>query len=176
MEIEGLLTYPVDYAEGTRVPLILVIHGGPMGVFTQTFTGSRGLYPVATFAAQGYAVLRPNPRGSSGYGKQFRMANFKDWGGGDYADIMAGVDKVITLGVADPKRMAVMGWSYGGFMTSWVIGHTDRFQAACVGAAVTNLWSFTGTSDILDFLPGYFGGEPWDNMKAYHKHSPMSRT
>ena len=174
LEIEGLLTYPVGYTKGTRVPLVLVIHGGPMGVFTETFIGSRGLYPIATFAGKGYAVLRPNPRGSSGYGKTFRMANFGDWGGGDYEDIMRGVDKAIEMGVADPKRMAVMGWSYGGFMTSWVVGHTDRFQAACVGAAVTNLWSFTGTSDILDFLPSYFGGEPWENPEAYRKHSPMA--
>ncbi len=174
LEVEGLLTYPVDFAQGTRVPLILVIHGGPMGVFTQTFVGQRSLYPIAAFSSQGYAVLRPNPRGSSGYGKQFRMANFDDWGGGDYQDIMAGVDKVIEMGVADPQRMAVMGWSYGGFMTSWVVGQTDRFQAACVGAAVTNLWSFTGTSDILDFLPGYFGGEPWEVFASYRDHSPMS--
>ena len=114
------------------------------------------------------------PRGSSGYGSEFRRANIEDWGGGDYEDIMAGVDHVIGMGVADPDRMAVMGWSYGGFMTSWVIGQTDRFKAACVGAAVTNLWSFTGTSDILDFLPSYFNGEPWENFEAYRKHSPMS--
>ena len=174
LEIEGLLTYPVGHEKGTRVPLVLVIHGGPMGVFTQTFTGARGLYPIATFAAKGYAVLRPNPRGSSGYGKAFRMANLGDWGGGDYQDILAGVDKAIEMGVADPKRMAVMGWSYGGFMTSWIIGRTDRFRAACVGAAVTNLWSFAGTSDILDFLPFYFDGDPWEAFDAYRKHSPMS--
>jgi dipeptidyl aminopeptidase/acylaminoacyl peptidase len=173
-EIEGLLTYPLGYQEGRRVPLALVIHGGPMGVFTETFIGARGLYPIATFAMEGYAVLRPNPRGGSGYGLEFRKANFDDWGGGDYEDIMAGVDHVIEMGVVDPDRMAVMGWSYGGFMTSWVIGQTDRFKAACVGAAVTNLWSFTGTSDILDFLPGYFNGEPWENFDGYRKHSPMS--
>lgn len=174
MEIEGLLTYPVGYKAGTRVPLALVIHGGPMGVFTETFIGARGLYPIAAFAAEGYAVLRPNPRGSSGYGLKFRTANINDWGGGDYEDIMSGVDHVIEMGVADPDQMAVMGWSYGGFMTSWVVGQTDRFKAACVGAAVTNLWSFTGTSDILDFLPGYFHGEPWENFEGYRKHSPMS--
>jgi dipeptidyl aminopeptidase/acylaminoacyl peptidase len=174
MEIEGLLTYPVGHKTGTRVPLALVIHGGPMGVFTETFIGARGLYPIATFASEGYAVLRPNPRGSSGYGIKFRTANINDWGGGDYEDIMSGVDHVIEMGVADPDQMAVMGWSYGGFMTSWVIGQTDRFKAACVGAAVTNLWSFTGTSDILDFLPGYFHGEPWENFEGYRKHSPMS--
>ncbi len=173
-EIEGLLTYPLGYQEGTRVPLALVIHGGPMGVFTETFIGARGLYPIATFAMEGYAVLRPNPRGGSGYGLEFRKANFNDWGGGDYEDIMAGVDHVIEKGVVDPDRMAVMGWSYGGFMTSWVIGQTDRFKAAGVGAAVTNLWSFTGTSDILDFLPGYFNGEPWENFDGYREHSPMN--
>ena len=173
-EIEGLLTYPLEYREGVRVPLALVIHGGPMGVFTETFIGARGLYPIATFAMEGYAVLRPNPRGGSGYGLEFRKANVNDWGGGDYEDIMAGVDHVIEMGVADPDRMAVMGWSYGGFMTSWVIGQTDRFKAACVGAAVTNLWSFTGTSDILDFLPGYFNGEPWENFEGYRQHSPMN--
>ncbi|HUG81697.1 MAG TPA: S9 family peptidase [Bryobacterales bacterium] len=174
MEIEGLLTYPVGYRQGTRVPLALVIHGGPMGVFTETFIGARGLYPVAAFASEGYAVLQPNPRGSSGYGLAFRVANVNDWGGGDYEDIMSGVDRVIEMGVADADRMAVMGWSYGGYMTSWVVGQTDRFKAACVGAAVTNLWSFTGTSDILDFLPGYFKGEPWENFEGYRKHSPMS--
>jgi dipeptidyl aminopeptidase/acylaminoacyl peptidase len=174
LEIEGLLTYPVDYVEGNKVPLALVIHGGPMGVFTETFIGARGLYPLAAFSADGYAVLRPNPRGSSGYGKSFRVANFNDWGGGDFDDIMAGVDEVIEMGIVDPTRMAIMGWSYGGFMTSWAIGQTERFQAACVGAAVTNLWSFTGTSDILDFLPDYFGGEPWESFEAYRKHSPMS--
>ena len=174
MEIEGLLTYPVDYVEGKKVPLALVIHGGPMGVFTETFIGARGLYPIAVFSANGYAVLRPNPRGSSGYGKSFRVANFGDWGGGDFDDMMAGVDEVIEMGIVDPTRMAIMGWSYGGFMTSWAIGQTERFQAACVGAAVTNLWSFTGTSDILDFLPDYFGGEPWEAFEAYRKHSPMS--
>ena len=101
LEIEGLLTYPVGYEKGKRYPLLLVVHGGPMGVFTQTFTATAGLYPVAAFAARGYAVLRPNPRGSSGYGKKFRYANYGDWGGGDYQDLMAGVDHVIDLGVAD---------------------------------------------------------------------------
>jgi dipeptidyl aminopeptidase/acylaminoacyl peptidase len=119
-------------------------------------------------------VLRANPRGSSGYGKKFRHANYNDWGGGDFEDIMAGVDHVIALGVADSERMAVMGWSYGGYMTSWVITHTGRFKAAAVGAGVTNLWSFTGTADIPGFLPDYFSGEPWDAFEAYRKHSPMS--
>ncbi|HVQ36379.1 MAG TPA: S9 family peptidase [Pyrinomonadaceae bacterium] len=174
LEIEGLLTYPVAYQAGRKVPLLLVIHGGPAGVFTQSFlAGNRGVYPVASFASQGYAVLRVNPRGSSGYGQKFRFANIKDWGGGDYQDLMTGVDHVIAMGVADPGRLGVMGWSYGGFMTSWVITQTHRFKAASVGAAVTNLMSFIGTADIPSFIPDYFGGQPWENLEIYRSHSAM---
>jgi dipeptidyl aminopeptidase/acylaminoacyl peptidase len=172
-EIEGLLTYPVGYRAGQRVPLILNVHGGPAGVFQQTFIGGRGVYPLATFAARGYAVLRPNPRGSSGYGTEFRRANLKDWGGADYQDLMAGVDKVIQMGVADPERLGVMGWSYGGFMTSWVVTQTKRFKAASAGAPVTNLMSFNGTADIPAFVPDYFGGQFWEAAELYQKHSPM---
>ena len=174
LEIEGLLTYPVGYESGKKYPLVLIIHGGPTGVFQDSFLGRYGLYPYASFAAKGYAVLRANPRGSGGYGRTFRFANMNDWGGKDYEDLMAGVDRAIEMGVADPNRLAVMGWSYGGFMTSWVITHTHRFKAAAVGAGVTNLWSFTGTSDILGFLPDYFSGEPWKNFDGYYNHSPMA--
>ena len=172
-DIEGLLTYPVGYQSGQRVPLILNIHGGPAGVFQQTFLGGRGVYPLATFSSRGYAVLRPNPRGSSGYGTEFRRANTKDWGFGDYQDLMTGVDKVIAMGVADPERLGVMGWSYGGFMTSWIVTQTQRFKAASAGAPVTNLMSFNGTADIPSFIPDYFGGQFWEIMDTYQKHSPM---
>jgi len=172
-EIEGLLTYPVGYQSGQRVPLILNIHGGPTGVFLQSFIGGRGVYPLATFASHGFAILRPNPRGSSGYGTEFRRANMKDWGGGDYQDLMSGVDKVIEMGVADPDRLGVMGWSYGGYMTSWIVTQTHRFKAASAGAPVTNLMSFNGTSDIPGFVPDYFGGQSWEALDLYQKHSPM---
>ena len=174
LDVEGLLTYPLGYEKGRKYPLILTIHGGPAGVFSESFIGRSGIYPLATFASRGYAVLRPNPRGSGGYGVKFRFANVGDWGGRDFEDGQAGVDHVIAMGVADPERMAVMGWSYGGFMTSWTITQTQRFKAAVVGAAVTNLWSFTGTADIPGFLPDYFGGEPWDKLEAFQKHSPMT--
>src|SRR5579885_3171906 len=124
LDIEGLITYPVNYESGKKYPLIVVIHGGPTGVFQEGFIGRASLYPLAAFAARGYAVLRANPRGSSGYGKTFRFANYNDWGGKDYEDIQSGVDHVIEMGVADPDRLAVMGWSYGGFMTSWTITQT----------------------------------------------------
>ena len=172
-QIEGILTYPVGYRAGTKVPLLLVIHGGPAGVFARTFIATPSPYPIAAFAARGYAVLRANPRGSSGYGKAFRFANRSDWGGGDYRDLMSGVDRVIEMGVADPNRMGVMGWSYGGFMTSWVVTQTKRFKAASAGAPVTNLMSFTGVADIPSFLPDYFGGEHWDTFEAWRTHSAM---
>lgn len=172
-DIEGLLTYPIGYQAGKKVPLILNIHGGPAGVFQQSYIGGRGVYPLATLSAKGYAILRPNPRGSSGYGTEFRRANFKDWGGADYQDLMTGVDKVIAMGVADPDRLGVMGWSYGGFMTSWIVTQTSRFKAASAGAPVTNLMSFNGTADIPAFVPDYFGGHFWDIMETYQKHSAM---
>lgn len=171
--IEGLLTYPVGYTTGQRVPLLVVVHGGPTGVFTRYYTGMPSPYPIPVFASRGYAVLRCNVRGSSGYGRKFRYANYRDWGGGDFRDIMSGVDHVISMGVADPERLGIMGWSYGGYMTSWVITQTKRFKAASVGAGVTNLMSFTGTADIPGFIPDYFGGEFWDVLDRWRARSAM---
>jgi dipeptidyl aminopeptidase/acylaminoacyl peptidase len=173
-DVEGLLTYPAQHTSGTKVPLVLNVHGGPAGVFTQAFIGNPGAYPLAAFAAKGIAVLRPNPRGSTGYGYAFRNGNRADWGGADYEDLMKGVDAVIALGLADPDRLGVMGWSYGGFMTSWIITQTNRFKAASIGAAVTNLESFNGTTDIPDFIPDYFGGQAWEQPEAYRTHGSMT--
>lgn len=175
LEIEGLLSYPANYNKRKKYPLALIIHGGPAGVFNQSFTGNPGIYTIQYFTNNGYAVLRPNPRGSTGYGKDFRYANFKDWGFGDYEDIMSGVDKVIDMGVADPKRLAVMGWSYGGYMTSFVVTRTDRFKAASMGAGLPNLISMTTTTDIPDYLVAHMGGEFWDDYETYEKHSAMYR-
>lgn len=174
LEIEGLLTYPVGYEEGDKVPLILMIHGGPSGVYAQTWTGSGSIYAIQYFADQGYALLRPNPRGSSGYGKEFRYANFQDWGFGDYEDLMSGVDKVIDMGVADADQLVEMGWSYGGYMTSWIVTQTDRFKAVSMGAGLSNLVSMVGTTDIPGYLLGHMGGPYWDgNMEAYERHSAI---
>lgn len=174
-EIEGLLTYPVGYREGQRVPLILNVHGGPAGVFSQSFTGSPSIYMIQTFAQQGYAVLRPNPRGSTGYGKEFRYANVRDWGYGDMDDLMAGVDHVIDMGVADPDRLLLMGWSYGGYMTSFAVTRTDRFKAASMGAGLPNLISMVTTTDIQDYLAAHLDAEFWEDYEAYERHSAMYR-
>jgi dipeptidyl aminopeptidase/acylaminoacyl peptidase len=172
-DIEGLLTYPVGYKAGQKVPFILNVHGGPAGVFNQVFTATSAVYPLQAFAQAGYAVLRPNPRGSSGYGKEFRFANINDWGGNDYDDLMTGVDKVIAMGIAHPDSLCVTGWSYGGYMTSTIVTKTNRFKAAMVGAGVTNLISFTGTADIPAFIPDYFGGEFWNREEVWRSHSAM---
>jgi dipeptidyl aminopeptidase/acylaminoacyl peptidase len=173
MEIEGLVTYPPTYSAGRKYPLLLIIHGGPAGVFTESYTAASNIYPIQAFTAADYVILRPNPRGSGGYGAEFRRANRNDWGFGDYDDDMAGVDLLIEKGIVHPDSLGVMGWSYGGYMTSFIITRTKRFKAASVGAGVTNLMSFTGTADIPGFLPDYFLGEPWDNFAAYQKHSAM---
>ena len=173
-EIEGLLTYPINYKSGTKVPFILNVHGGPAGVFQQAcVAGNAGAYPIAAFAEMGYAILRPNPRGSSGYGTEFRAANRADWGGKDFIDLMAGVDEVIKLGIADENKMGVMGWSYGGFMSSWIVGHTDRFKVASIGAPVVDLSHQNLTDDIEGFLPSYFKTDPWNDWSLYDAHSPL---
>ena len=172
-EIEGLLTYPVNFKKGVKVPLVLSIHGGPAEVYQQNFLANRYAYPYASFASHGFATLRPNPRGSTGYGAEFRRANIKNWGSGDYDDVMTGIDKVIEMGVADPNRLGVMGWSYGGFLASTILTKTKRFKAAAIGAPVTNLIAFTANSDLQNLIPDYLGGEYWNEPAAYQKISPI---
>lgn len=171
LEIDGLLTLPVGYKSG-RVPLLTFVHGGPASRFDQGYLGYLGhIYAPQVMAAKGFAVLRPNPRGTGGYGRAFRVGNSKDWGGMDWIDINSGIDKVIADGIADPQRLGLMGWSYGGFMASWALGHSDRFRAVSVGAPVVDLLSFHGTTDIRDFVPSYFEGMSLDLLRA---HSPVS--
>jgi dipeptidyl aminopeptidase/acylaminoacyl peptidase len=173
--IEGLLTYPVDYEPGRRYPLVLNVHGGPAGAFTQSFTGGPSIYMIQHFAQKGVAILRPNPRGSTGYGKEFRYANFRDWGFGDMDDLMAGVDHVIDMGVGHPDSLLLMGWSYGGYMTSFAVTRTNRFKAASMGAGLPNLVSMTTTTDIGDYLVAHMGDEYWNDYEEYEKHSAIYR-
>ncbi|MEW6210421.1 MAG: S9 family peptidase, partial [Acidobacteriota bacterium] len=168
-EIEGILIKPVGYTQGKRYPTILQIHGGPYGRFSYGYNSRAQI-----FAANGYALLMPNPRGSTGYGNKFTLSNVKDWGGKDYQDLMAGVDEVIRLGIADQNRLAVMGGSYGGFMTFWVITQTDRFKASIGHAAICDWYSFHGQSDIPGLMEYGFGGMPWTARETYQKYSPMS--
>jgi dipeptidyl aminopeptidase/acylaminoacyl peptidase len=169
LEIDGFLTLPFGYKSG-RVPLLTFVHGGPASRFDQGYLGYLGhIYAPQALAAKGFAVLRPNPRGTGGYGRAFRAGNNKDWGGMDWIDINSGIDQLIADGIADPQRLGLMGWSYGGFIASWALGHSDRFKAISIGAPVVDLLSFHGTTDIRAFVPAYFGGMSPDLLRA---HSP----
>lgn len=172
--VEGQLLTPPDYQPGRKYPFLLVIHGGPNGQFSNGFVLSTDRYPLQVFAAQGYVILMPNPRGSVGYGQKFREMVLKDWGGADYEDIQSGVDELIARGIVDEDRMGVMGWSYGGYMTAWIITHSQRFRAASIGAAPVDLFSMYGGTDIPEFLESYFGGSPWTAHEFYFTHSPMA--
>ncbi|MGC8464556.1 MAG: S9 family peptidase [Acidimicrobiales bacterium] len=169
-EISSFVLYPKHRTEGESLPLVLEIHGGPHGWHPQ---GSMmALYQA--LASEGYAVLLPNPRGSQSFGEAFAMACTQDWGGEDYLDIMGAVDALVEQGRVDPDRMYVAGYSYGGFMTTWVVGHTERFKAACISAPVSNLVSMYGTTDIPHFNEFESGGSPWDAPEYYREHSPIT--
>lgn len=169
-EIEGILTYPLGYEQGKRYPMIMSIHGGPTGRSSHGFNSRNQI-----FAANGYSILQPNPRGSSGYGIEFIRGNYMDWGGKDFHnDDMPGADKVIEMGVADPDKLVVMGGSYGGFSTYWSITQTDRFKAAIGHAAISDWYSFYGQTDIPAYLHWGFGGHPWETRETYEKYSPYN--
>jgi dipeptidyl aminopeptidase/acylaminoacyl peptidase len=171
-DIEGILYLPTGAGE-RKLPLLLHIHGGPASIFQRQFAAVPYYYTPAALCERGIAVLRCNPRGSGGYGRAFRFANMRDWGGGDYRDLQQGVDTVLDMGIADPERLGVCGWSYGGYMTSWTITQTHRFRAASIGAPVTSPMTFCATADIPSFVPDYFGGESWENFERYRNRSPI---
>jgi len=175
LEVEGLLIRPRGYRRGKRYPMLVVAHGGPTGAFMNTFEpGPPGPYPYAVFAERGYVVLMPNPRGSVNYGEAFKRANYRDWGGGDYQDIMSGVDAMVDRGIADPNRLGMMGWSYGGYMTAWTVSQTNRFKAVSVGAGICNAHSMYGSNDISGYLRAFFGSLPWRDPEAYASRSALT--
>ena len=170
--IEGLYTHPIQRGQGPPA-LLVEIHGGPALAASRQCLGSINYYPLAVFAERGYAIFRPNVRGSDGYGPAFRMANRQDWGGADFDDLQSGLDALIAKGLADPNRLGIMGWSYGGYLAAWAIGHTDRFKAASIGAGITDLVSQAGSMDLPDFIPLYFGGEAFERFDALFDRSPL---
>jgi dipeptidyl aminopeptidase/acylaminoacyl peptidase len=170
LPIEAFVLYPEGYRRGRKYPLAINVHGGPHS----HHPGARSMVEYHSFASKGYVVLLPNPRGSVGYGEAFTEACVRDWGGADYEDILRGVDVLIRRGIADPERVYIGGYSYGGFMASWAVGHTDRFRAAWVGAPVSNQVSMFGTGDIPLFDIYETGGIPQENLQAYIERSPVT--
>jgi dipeptidyl aminopeptidase/acylaminoacyl peptidase len=180
MEIWGLLLTPPGHSSRERIPLVVYLHGGPIGGFTYGLfpqfmhsVGQVDPYPTQAMAGAGIAVLLPMPRGGSGYGLAgFRMIR-NGWGVGDYQDVMAGVDHLVREGVADPERLGVMGASYGGYLTNWIVTQTRRFKAASAMCSVSDIAALYYLSDAGDFAQEYFG-LPWDAAEAYRRHSPIT--
>ena len=170
LEVECRLYFPPDFDEESKYPLVLDIHGGPNGAFYDSFVPAQQV-----LASAGYLVLAVNPRGSSTYGNEFMMAVLGDWGGEDYKDLMAAVDQLISRPYVDASRLGVHGYSYGGYMTSWTVGQTNRFKAAVVGAPCINLHSMYGTSDIgISFGEAQWGGSIVDAADKMLERSPIS--
>jgi dipeptidyl aminopeptidase/acylaminoacyl peptidase len=179
-EIWGLLLTPSDWTPGRRLPLLVYIHGGPgggvtYGLFPQFMhiVGQVDPYPTEAMAAAGYGVLFPMPRGGAGYGEAGQRAIVNSWGESDYRDIMAGVDDLVGRGIADPDRLGVMGASYGGFMTNWIVTQTGRFKAASAGASISDLADLYYLSEGGGFIVEYFK-RPWENRESYAAHSPLT--
>jgi dipeptidyl aminopeptidase/acylaminoacyl peptidase len=172
--VEGLLYYPVDYQQGRRYPLIVQTHGGPASADQYGF-GSWGSY-VQVLAGKGYAVLKPNYRGSTGYGDAFLRDMVGSYFKNSHLDVMAGVDHLVKIGIADPDRLAKMGWSAGGHMTNKIVTFTNRFKAASSGAGAANWISMYAQSDVRTYRTPWFGGTPWQKnapIDLYWGHSPL---
>jgi dipeptidyl aminopeptidase/acylaminoacyl peptidase len=168
--IEGFVILPAGYEEGRRYPAVLDIHGGPQAQYDWSFQFEGQLY-----AANGYVVVHPNPRGSTGYGQEFCLAIWQDWGGPDFHDVMAAVDQAVEAGWADPDRLAVVGWSYGGILTNHVITKTDRFEAAITGASDAFYVSSYG-HDMYQRWWDLELGQPWEpeDREIYERMSPFN--
>ncbi len=172
MDVQGWLLYPRDYDAARRYPLIVSVHGGPAASDTPHWPGVRDW--ASAMSARGYFVLMPNPRGSFGMGATFTQANVKDFGYGDFRDIMAGVDEVLKTLPVDANRMGLTGWSYGGYMTMFGVTQTTRFRAAVAGAGIANWQSYYGENQIDQWMIPYFGASVYDDPSVYARSSPIT--
>ncbi|MBC5823296.1 MAG: S9 family peptidase [Candidatus Eremiobacteraeota bacterium] len=170
LRVQGWLLYPLGFDPAKRYPMVVVVHGGPAAANVAGWPGNfNGL-----LASQGYFVFLPNPRGSFGQGESFTQANVKDFGYGDFRDIMAGVNAVTARVPVDPARVGIFGWSYGGYMTMWAVTQTDRFRAAVAGAGLANWQSYYGENGIDQWMIPYFGASVYDDPAVYARSSPMT--
>ena len=170
--VQGWLMYPQDYDPSRRYPMVVVVHGGPAAVVHASWPG-RG-FSTFDLSAHGYFVLYPNPRGSYGQGEKFTQGNIKDFGYGDFRDVISGVDEVVKTLPVDNQRIGITGWSYGGYMTMWAVTQTNRFAAAVAGAGLSNWLSYYGENDIDEWMIPYFGASVYDDPAIYAKSSPMN--
>ena len=171
-EIEGVLYKPADFDPHKKYPLLVVIHGGPTGIDMPAINADR-YYPIERFVARGALVLRPNYRGSAGYGETFRSLNVRNLGVGDYADVISGVDSLIAQDFVDKDRVGSMGWSEGGYISAFITASSDRFKAVSVGAGISDWMTYYVNTDITPFAPQYLHATPWDDQAIYDKTSPI---
>ena len=172
-KIEGILIKPADWDPNKKYPLLVVIHGGPTGVDRTSLAADR-YYPMEIFAAKGALILRPNYRGSAGYGEAFRSLNVRDLGTGDYADVISGVDYLINKGWVDRDKVGAMGWSEGGYISAFITTSSDRFRAVSVGAGISDWMTYYVNTDIHPFTRQYMHATPWDDPEIYRKASPIT--
>lgn len=172
VEIEGILTLPHGYEEGTRYPLVVDVHGGPSWQWEDRVMLDWHDW-AQMLASHGYAVLMPNPRGSTAYGADFQRLLQDDVGGGESRDLIAGAMAMVERGIADPERLAIAGWSWGGYLTAWTITQTDIFRAAVMGAGLANMISDHGQGDIPSANMLYYPGQPYHHLDAYWRSSPI---
>lgn len=172
-EIEGILSTPVDFDETKKYPLLVIVHGGPKTTSLPHPT-MNGAYPIESFVEKGFITLEPNYRGSAGYGEEFRRLNYRDLGKGDYLDIISGVDFLIAQGFVNRENVGVMGWSQGGYIAAFCATYSDRFQAASVGAGISNWITYYVSTDIHPFTRHYLGDTPWNDQEIYKKTSPIT--
>ncbi|SPE60007.1 Peptidase, S9C (Acylaminoacyl-peptidase) family [Verrucomicrobia bacterium] len=172
MKIQGWLVYPKDYDPSRRYPMVVVPHGGPAGTVNTGWP--EVFFNTLELSTHGYFVLNPNPRGSYGQGEKFTEANIKDFGYGDFRDILAGVDEVVKTLPVDDNRIGITGWSYGGYMTMWAVTQTHRFRAAVSGAGLANWQSYYGENDIDEWMIPYFGASVYDDPAVYARSAPIT--
>lgn len=170
--IEGVLIKPADFDPHKKYPLLVVIHGGPTGIDMPTLNADR-YYPMEHWVARDALILRPNYRGSAGYGGAFRALNVRNLGVGDYADVISGVDSLIAQGFVDKDRVGAMGWSEGGYISAFITASSNRFKAVSVGAGISDWMTYYVNTDITPFTRQYLHATPWDDPEIYAKTSPI---
>lgn len=168
-KVEAWILKPPRFNPRRRYPAIVQVHGGPMAQYGYSF-----FHELQLMAARGYVVFYANPRGSSGYGRKWAEAIKEDWGGADWDDVSAGTDYLAALPYVNDQRIGITGGSYGGFMTNWAVGHTNRYRAAVTQRSVVDMTPFFGSSDVGYLFHYELGGYPWENREGYAAQSPLT--
>jgi dipeptidyl aminopeptidase/acylaminoacyl peptidase len=173
LDVQGWLIYPQNFDPSKKYPMVVSVHGGP-GYAIQAAWPSVPFDNVMALPARGYFLFQPNPRGSFGRGEEFTQANVRDFGYGDWRDVMSGIDAVLASAPVDPQQLGLTGWSYGGYMTMWGVTQTDRFRAAVAGAGIADWASYYGENKIDQWMIPFFGKSVYDDPDVYARSAPLT--